>query len=130
MKVKCGIIYNAFQTIMDFSEKPMPVVLAGKFLRLADELNKENNFIEQQRSQILTKYGDKDENGQLIVENGNVNFKEIKNAEKAQSELNELAEMEVEITDRFITEKDLEEAGLKLTMSQLAALREFLHNEK
>ena len=130
MKVKCGIIYNAFQTIMDFSEKPMPVVLAGKFLRLADELNKENNFIEQQRSQILTKYGDKDENGQLIVENGNVNFKEIKNAEKAQSELNKLAEMEVEITDRFITEKDLEEAGLKLTMSQLAALREFLHNEK
>lgn len=130
MKVKCGIIYNAFQTIMDFSEKPMPVVLAGKFLRLADELNKENNFIEQQRSQILTKYGDKDENGQLIVENGNVNFKEIKNAEKAQSELNELAGMEVEITDRFITEKDLEEAGLKLTMSQLAALREFLHNEK
>ena len=128
MKVKSGIINNGLQSIMDLSEKPMPIALAAKLLRLSDDLSKENNYIEKQRKSIIEKYGDKDENGQLKVIDGQVTFSND-NAEKAQQELNELSELEVEIPDRNITENELMKSGLELTLSQYAALKEFIQEK-
>lgn len=129
MKVKCGIIFNALQTIMELAEKPMKVSLAGKFLRLSDDLQKESNYIDKQRREILMKYGEKDENGELIVENGNVKLQEG-TMELAQNDLNELSDLEVEIPDRMITEEDLEASDLQLTLSQLGKIREFFHKDE
>ena len=125
MKVKSGIISNGLQSIMDLSEKPMPIALAAKLLRLSDDLSKENSYIEKQRLSIIEKYGDKDENGQLKVINGQVTFSND-NAEKVQQELSELSELEVEIPDRNITENELMNSGLELTLNQFAALKEFI----
>ena len=130
MKVKSGIIVNGLQTIIDLAEKPMPVSLAAKMLRLAENLNKENELIEKQRRLILEKYADKDSNGTLIVNNGNVSFNDNTNLTAAQKELDELANLEVEITDRGITENELSKANLQLTISQLAVLNNFLHTEE
>ena len=127
MKVKVGIIYNAIQVIDELSEKPMKVSLVAKLLRLSDELQKENQLVEKQRIEILEKYGKKDENGQLIIdENNNVNF-EKDNIEKVQKELYDLSELEIEITDREITEEELENNNLELTMSQFTILNNFIH---
>ncbi len=129
MKVKAAIINNGLQFISDLSEKPLPISLAAKLLRLADELAKENSFIEKQRRDIIEKYGKKDENGELIINDGNVSF-DGDIAEKVQEELNELANLEIDITDRNITEEELERANLELTMSQFAILRSFLHDNE
>ena len=126
MKVKAAIINNGLEFISELSEKPMPISLAAKFLRLADDLTKENMFIEKQRVGIIEKYGNKDEKGELIVNEGNVTF-EHDMAQKAQEELNELANLEIDIKDRNITEEELEKADLQLSMSQFAILRNFLH---
>ena len=127
MKVKAGIIYNAIQVIDELSEKPMKVALVAKLLRLSDELQKENQLVEKQRVEILEKYGKKDENGQLIIdENNNVNF-ENDNIEKVQKELYDLSELEIEITDREITEEELENNNLELTMNQFIILSNFIH---
>lgn len=128
MKVKSAIIANGLQTITTFAEKPMPVSLAAKLLRLAEDLAKENDIIEKQRRLIIEKYADKDEQGQLIVNNGNVSFNKDNAAKEAQDELNELANLEVDITDRGITEEDLVNANLQLTMSQFAVLKNFIEN--
>ena len=130
MKVKAAFIFNGLQTIMDLSEKPMPVRLSAKLLRLADDLTKENSMIEKQRRLIIEKYGDKDENGELIIENGNITFSKDDNGVKAQQELDELANLEIDLTDRNITEDELINADIQLSMSQLATLREFLHKEE
>ena len=129
MKVKSAIIVNGLQTILSLAEKPMPVSLAAKMLRLANDLNKENDLIEKQRRLILEKYGDKDEQGQLIINNGNVSFKENNNLQAAQNELNELANLEVEITDRNITEDELIKANLELTLNQLSILQNFIQEK-
>ena len=129
MKVKAAIINNGLQFISDLSEKPLPISLAAKLLRLADELAKENSFIEKQRRDIIEKYGKKDENGELIINDGNVSF-DGDIAEKVQEELSELANLEIDITDRNITEEELERANLELTMSQFAILRSFLHDNE
>ena len=130
MKIKSGIINNGLQTIIDISEKSMPISLAAKFLRLADELTKENEFIEKQRICIIEKYGDKNEQGNLDVQDGNVKFSNPENAEKAQQELNELSELEVDIIDRNITEEELMNSGLELTIVQFATLKEFIHTNE
>ena len=96
MKVKSGIIINGLQTIMDLAEKPMPVSLAAKMLRLAENLNKENGLIEKQRKLILEKYADKDEKGEIIITDGNVTFNNNDNLINAQKELDELANLDVE----------------------------------
>ena len=131
MKVKSGVIYNGLQTILDFTEKTMPIKLAAKMLRLADDLTKENEFINIQKRQIVEKYGEKDGNGQLIFnEDGSVKFKDVEDMNKAQNELNELADLDVEITDREITEEELENANVEISMKQLVILKEFLHKDE
>ena len=128
MKVKCGTIYNAIETINNIAEKPMKVGLAAKFLRLADDLQKENKYIDKQRRDILIKYGIKDENGEVIIEDGNIKFTP-ENINIVQKELQELSDVEVEIQDRNITEEELEENNIELTIKQLIGLREFFHKE-
>ena len=126
MKIKCGIVFNTLQAIISLSEKPMKVSLTAKMLRLADDLAKENVIIEKQRRELLEQYGKKDENNKLITENGNIIFND-ENKEKLQNELKELSELEIEITDRNITQKELEDSNLELTMSQYSILKEFIH---
>lgn len=129
MKVKCSIILNAVQIINELAEKPMKISLAAKLLRLSDDLQKESDFIDKQRRTIIEKYGKKDENGQLIIEEGSVNF-EGENVNKAQEEFKDLSELELEITDRNITQKDLEDNNIELTLGQLAILENFYHKEE
>ena len=129
MKVKCGIILNAVQVINELAEKPMKISLAAKLLRLSDDLQKESDFVDKQRRTIIEKYGKKDENGELIINEGNITF-EGENANKVQEEFKDLSELELEITDRNITQKDLEDNNIELTLSQLAILENFYHKEE
>lgn len=130
MKVKAAYIAEGLQTLVAFAEKPMPVALAAKMLRLVEDLQKEGKLIEKQRKLIIEKYATKDDKGQLIVTDGNVSFKDTTTSQQAQVELDELANLEVEIEDRDITEDELVKANLQITMSQFAALKNFLHVEE
>lgn len=130
MKVKAALISNGLQTIIELAEKPMPVALAAKMLRLTENLQNENNIIEKQRRLIIEKYADKDKEGKLIINQGNVSFKNNKTTQQAQAELNELANLEIEITDRQITEEELINANLQITMNQFAILKNFIEEKK
>lgn len=129
MKIKNEIIYAALPIINELAEKPMRVSLVVKMLRLADDLRKECEFIDSQRHNIIEKYGKKDENGVLIIEDNNVSF-DKENIELAQNDLNELSEIETEIIDRNITEDELLQSNIELTMGQFTILQNFLHKEE
>ena len=47
MKVKAAYIAEGLQTLVAFAEKPMPVALAAKMLRLVEDLQKEGKLIEK-----------------------------------------------------------------------------------
>ena len=129
MKVKCGTIYNAIGIINELAEKPMKISLTAKFLRLADDLQKENNYIEKQRNNIFLEYGLKDDNGELIIEEGSIKFAS-ENITIVQKQLEELSEVEVDIPDRNITEEELENNNIELSIKHLLVLREFFHKEE
>lgn len=128
MKIKSGVVLNGLQLINEIAEKPMKVSLAAKFLRLIDDLQKENNYIDKQRREIILKYCEKNENGEPIIQEDNVIFSPG-NTIIVQKELQELSDVEVDIIDRNITEKDLAESNLELTIKQMLILKEFFHKE-
>ena len=128
MKVNCGTIYSGLQTIIDLSEKPMKVSLAAKLLRLSNDLTEETKLIEKQRNDLLERYGRKDQDGKLIIENGKISF-EDKDIEKIQNEFNELSNLEIEIPNRNITEEEIENSGLELTLNQLSILNNFIEKK-
>ena len=90
-------IFNAVPTLREISTKEFPGFVTFKIARIIREFDKEIQLFETEREKIAYKFGEKDENGALIVlDNGNVKIPENKIAE-CNIELQELFNTEIEI---------------------------------
>ena len=97
--------------------------LAFKIARLARELEKEMQTFNDERMKIIRKYGKKDENGELIIdENGNVNFDTDK-INDLNSEFNSLLETELEINADKLPVDSIDE--FELTPQEVIDLEKF-----
>lgn len=90
-------IFNAVPTLREISTKEFPGFVTFKIARIIRELDKEIQLFETEREKIAYKFGEKEENGELIaLENGNIKIPEDK-IEECNKELQELFNTEVEI---------------------------------
>ena len=90
-------IFNAVPTLREISNKEFPGFVTFKIARIIRELDKEIQLFETEREKIAYKFGEKDDNGQLIVlDNGNIKIPDESIAECNQ-ELQALFNTEVEI---------------------------------
>ena len=90
-------IFNAVPTLREISNKEFPGFVTFKIARIIRELDKEIQLFEAEREKIAYKFGEKDDNGQLIVlDNGNIKIQDESIAECNQ-ELQALFNTEVEI---------------------------------
>ena len=97
IKIKLNDVVNATETFNKIMQQSFKGSLAFKIARLARELDTEMKTFNEERQKIIQKYGNKDENGELIVdENGNVKFDNTK-LEEINQEFNSLVETELEI---------------------------------
>ena len=97
IKIKLSDIVNATETFNKIMQQSFKGSLAFKIARLARELDKEMQTFNEERQKIIQKYGNKDENGELIIdENGNIKFDNA-NIEEINQEFNSLLETELEI---------------------------------
>jgi len=97
IKIKLSDIVNATETFNKIMQQSFKGSLAFKIARLARELDKEMQTFNEERQKIIQKYGNKDENGELIIdENGNIKFDNADLIEINQ-EFNSLLETELEI---------------------------------
>jgi len=97
IKIKLNDVVNAIETFNKIMQQSFKGSLAFKIARLARELDTEMKTFNEERQKIIQKYGKKDENGELIVDdNGNVNFDKNSLIEINQ-EFNSLLETELEI---------------------------------
>jgi len=97
IKIKLSNVVNATETFNKIMQQSFKGSLAFKIARLARELDKEMQTFNEERQKIIQKYGNKDENGELIIdENGNVKFDNA-NIEEINQEFNSLLETELEI---------------------------------
>ena len=63
-------IFNAVPALREISTKEFPGSVTFKIARLIRELDKEIQLFEEERSKIANKYGEKDENGNLVIQEG------------------------------------------------------------
>lgn len=90
-------IFNAVPALREISTKEFPGSTTFKIARLIRELDKEIQLFEEERMKIANKYGEKDENGNLIPqENGAIKIPDDK-VQECNEEFQALFNTQVEI---------------------------------
>lgn len=90
-------IFNAVPALREISTKEFPGSTTFKIARLIRELDKEIQLFEEERMKIANKYGEKDENGNLISqENGTIKIPDDK-VQECNEEFQALFNTQVEI---------------------------------
>ena len=121
--MKLGNIEALYNTLSSLKEKEMPIRLSYKFTLLLDKIDCDYNFFISEMRKIINKYGLKDDQGELIQENGNIkiNPDSFALAEKA---LEDLHETEIKLPDVTLTLDELE--SLHIKPADLRALLPFI----
>ena len=121
--MKLGNIESLYNTLSSLKEKEMPIRLSYKFTLLLDKIDCDYNFFISEMRKIINKYGLKDDQGELVQENGNIkiNPDSFALAEKA---LEELHETEIKLPDVTLTLDELESLNIK--PADLRALLPFI----
>lgn len=90
-------IFNAVPALREISTKEFPGSTTFKIARLIRELDKEIQLFEEERMKIANKYGEKDEEGNLIPqENGTIKIPDDK-VQECNEEFQALFNTQVEI---------------------------------
>jgi len=122
--VKIQDIVNAIETFNIMSNKEMPIKTSFKVARIAKELDKEYQLFNETRRKAIETYGEKDENGELKIDDkGNVALIQDK-IETFSAEMNELLNNEVSLNTAPFTLSELE--GITLTPAQTSTLLPFV----
>lgn len=118
-----GKILTAVSVLKEISNYGFHAKTAFKFARIIQASEKELKNFEEARNAIFRKYGATDNNGNLIVKDGNVVIKK-EFVNNYNQEVNELLVTEIELVANPIKIDELEE--LTFTPTQLSQLGNFI----
>ena len=123
IKIKLNDVVNATETFTKIMQQSFKGSLAFKIARLARELDTEMKTFNEERQKIIQKYGNKDENGELIVdENGNVKFDNA-NIEEINQDFSSLLETELEINADKLPMDSIDE--FEITPQEMLQIEKF-----
>ena len=117
-------IVDSSDTMKKLSQKSLKGKTAYYVARLLREVDKELTLFNETRGNLIKKYGEKDEKGELkIDENGNCKFIPEK-IEKFYSEMDDILNNIIELNANKIELKDLED--LDFTPIEMVVLEPFI----
>lgn len=97
IRISLNDILNATETFKVIMQQSVKGSLAFKIARLARELDKEMTTFNEERQKLFQKYGEKDENGELVIDENNIIKFPSENIDLINEELNSLLSTEVEV---------------------------------
>lgn len=116
IKVKLFEIMDAKDAIIKLMKFELPVRTAYKLSKLAQALQVELNFVEEQRKKLFEQYGTKQEDNTIKVTPEKVS--------EFQGKMTDLFNVEVDINSETIAVEELEEA--RLSPNDLSSMMKFL----
>ena len=119
-------ILNASKIFNDISTINFPAVTAFKIARIQREMNKEIEAFEKERAAIAQKYGERDEDGNLKVDNGNVIIQADK-IEECNQELEALFSTEISLNVNKLNFDEVN--GAEMTAQQAMGIIDFIEME-
>lgn len=118
----------ANQVLKKISQKPFPGKVAFVIGRVLQRLNKEADLFETTRMEVISRYADKDENGELVLTNGNIHIPN-ENIKKCNEELKDLLASEITLYYVYNTIKIEWLEDVDFTPEEAAALEPFIDFE-
>lgn len=128
MKIKLFNLSAIIEALNQIIEKDIPIKLSYKLSKLYKTLAAEFQQYEESRIQLINKYGEKKDGELDIKQDGTATIK-ADNMPKFQQELNDLANIEAEVSFTPINIEELESAGIKIAAKYLMALEDFVAGE-
>ena len=124
ISVKISDLLNSTETLQKLAKKDFKAKLAWTVARLLKAAEAEIQSFNETRMNVIRKYGEKDENGELLTdEKGNCKVLP-ENVTDFSNELNELMATEVEINANKIKIELLED--IEFTPQEMAQLEPFV----
>ena len=124
IKIKLDSLINSVEALQKLSQTEMKAKLAWQVTRLLKAADAEIQQFNETRMNLIKKYGEKDENGEIVVdEKNNCKIAEDKVSDFTK-ELTDLAESEVEINANMIKIDDLD--ALEFKPAEMSALEPFI----
>ncbi len=128
IKIKMSDLLNSTETLQKLSQKELKARLALSIARLLKEAEREIQNFNEVRMNLIKKYGEKDENGELVTdESGNCKILPD-GVETFSKELNDIIGTEIEINANKLRLDDLD--NLDFTPSDMAVLEPFINEEE
>jgi len=128
MELKLGELPKAIECVNELLQEKLPIKTAYWIGKTLKKLASESQEFEASRQLLINKYGDKDDQGNLIIENNEYKLTDKKGFNK---EYSELAIIEVEVTFTPVEIESLGEIILKgSTLMALIDLGFVLDGEK
>ena len=124
IELKVGELVNSTEALQKLSQKELKAKLAWQVSKLLKAADKELQEFNETRMNLIKKYGEKDENGELITDDkGNCKIPEEVTIDFS-NELNDLVEAEIEINANKIKIDDLE--NIDFTPNEMNILEVFI----
>lgn len=121
-------LLNSVETLQKIAQKDFKAKLAWSIARLLKSAETEIQSFNETRMNLIKKYGEKDENGELITDEKNNCKIKTESVDAFTEELNELINTEVEINANKIDFNLLE--NIDFTPSDMTALEPFIEFEE
>lgn len=127
LKISQAIEFHNVYSII--KEQAMPIKIAYRLNQIEQECEKKNNFYEITMKDIISRYSEKDNEGNpVILEDGKSIKIKSESIEDCSKDIQELSELEVELPDISFTLDELE--ILKLSLIEVKALMPFIKENK
>lgn len=124
IRVKLDSLISSVEALQKLSQTEMKARLAWQVTRLLKAADAEIQQFNETRMNLIKKYGEKDENGEIVVDDkNNCKIAEDKVSDFTK-ELTDLAESEVEINANMIKIDDLD--ALEFKPAEMSALEQFI----
>jgi hypothetical protein len=121
MKLALGRLKNSEQALIKLSTSTLPINIAYKVSKILKIVSSELTDLEEHRKKLVQKYGSENEDGNIIVENQNI--------DKFVEELNPLLLVEIELPFEKINASTLPN-DLTVTPLEVTQLEDFINFEE
>lgn len=123
IEINVSTLVNCTQALNELIKKPLKIRTAYKIARLAREVSKELELFNNTKNSLIQKYGEHDENNNLITENNNYKIREDKRKEFVE-EYQDMMQQTIQLNIEPITLKELEDE--KFTPQEISNIIDFI----
>ena len=129
--MKVSEIIKISNCIDEIKDKKLPIKMSLILIRNSKKLNEVVKDIDNKRFEIISQYADKDQNGQILSENGQ--FKVSNNLTDFENDLKELFNTQINIQLDTLSMEDIQKCDNEkydsLTMEEVDALQSIMTEE-